>query len=73
MSIFKACMNWRHYLHGAKCTVYTDHEPLKYIYVLPHLNAHQVCWLQQLAELDLLMGRVCVVDHPQDAGVLGRS
>ena len=53
MAIFKACMKWRHYLHGAKYTVYTDHEPLKYIYVQPHLNAHQARWVEQLAELDL--------------------
>ena len=53
MAIFKACMKWHHYLHGAECTVYTDHEPLKYIYVQPHLNAHQARWLERLAELDL--------------------
>ena len=46
-------MKWHHYLHGAKCTVYTDHEPLKYIYVQPHLNAHQARWVERLAELDL--------------------
>ena len=33
--------------------MYTDHEPLKYIYVQPHLNAHQARWLERLAELDL--------------------
>ena len=33
--------------------MYTDHEPLKYIYVQPHLNARQARWLEQLAELDL--------------------
>ena len=53
MAIFKACMKWHHYLHHAKCTVYTDHEPFKYIYVQPHLNACQACWLERLAELDL--------------------
>ena len=53
MAIFKACMKWRHYLHSTKCTVYTDHKPLKYIYVQPHLSARQACWLEGLAELDL--------------------
>ena len=33
--------------------MYTDHEPLKYIYVQPHLNARQARWLERLAELDL--------------------
>ena len=53
MAIFKACTEWRHYLHGAKYTVYTDHKPLKYIYVQSHLNLCQACWLERLAELDL--------------------
>ena len=55
MAIFRACMKWRQYLHGNKCTIYTDHESLKYIYVLPHLNARQAHWLERLAELDLLI------------------
>ena len=53
MAIFKACMKWRQYLHGNKCTIYTDHEPLKNIHVQPHLNACQACWMEYLAELDL--------------------
>ena len=53
LAIFKACMKWHQYLHGKKCTVYTDHEPLKYIYVQPHPNACQAHWLEHLAELDL--------------------
>ena len=32
MAIYQACMKWRSYLHGNTCTVYTDHEPLTYIY-----------------------------------------
>ena len=52
-AIFQACMKWRQYLHGNKCTVYTDHEPLKYFDVQPHLNARQAHWLEHLAELDL--------------------
>ena len=53
MAIFKACMKWHQYLHGNKCTIYTDYKPLKYIYVWPLLNACQACWLECLAELDL--------------------
>ena len=53
IAIFKACMKWRHYLHGAKCAIYTNHKSLKYIYVQPHLNTHQAGWLERLAELDL--------------------
>ena len=53
MAIFKAYMKWQEYLHGNKCTIYTEHEPLKYIYVQPHLNAPHACWLEHLVELDL--------------------
>ena len=46
-------MKWRQYLHGNKCVVYTDHQPLTYIYTQPHMNARQARWLERLAELDL--------------------
>ena len=38
LAIFEACMKWRSYLHGNRCKVYTDHEPLIYVYTKPHLN-----------------------------------
>ena len=53
MAVYLACMKCRHYLHGNVCHVYTDHEPLTYIFVEPHLNARQARWLECLAELDL--------------------
>ena len=52
-AIYAACMKWRQYLHGNKCTVYTDHKALTYIYTQPHLNSRQARWLERLAELDL--------------------
>ena len=33
MAVYLACMKWRHYLHGNVCHMYTDHEPLIYIFV----------------------------------------
>ena len=53
MAVCLACMKWRHYLHGNVCHVYTDHEPLTYIFVKPHLNARQARWLEHLAKLEL--------------------
>ena len=53
MAIYAACMKWRQYLHGNRCTVYTDHKALTYIYTQPHLNSRQARWLECLAELDL--------------------
>ena len=40
-------------MHGNKCTVYTNHKALTYIYTQPHLNSRQARWLERLAELDL--------------------
>ena len=32
LAIYQACMKWRQYFHGHKCTIYTDHKPLIYLY-----------------------------------------
>ena len=53
MGVYLGCMKWRHYLHGNVYHIYTDHKPLVYIFVQPHLNDHQACWLECLAELNL--------------------
>ena len=53
MAIYAACMKWRQYLHGNRCTVFTDRKALTYIYTQPHLNSRQAHWLERLAELDL--------------------
>ena len=53
MGVYLGCMKWRLYLHGNMCHIYTDHVLLVYIFVQPHLNAHQACWLEHLAELNL--------------------
>ena len=53
MGVYLGCMKWRHYLHGNMCHIYTDHGPLVYIFVQPHLNARQARWLECLAELSL--------------------
>ena len=53
MGVYLGCMKWHHYLHGNVCNVYTDDEPLIYIFVQPTLNACQARWLEQLLELNL--------------------
>ncbi|KAI3827455.1 hypothetical protein L1987_01530 [Smallanthus sonchifolius] len=37
---------WRHYLYGAKCTIYTDHKSLKYFFDQKDLNMRQRRWLE---------------------------
>ena len=53
VGVYLGCMKWRHNLHGNVYHIYTDHEPLVYIFVQPHLNARQARWLERLAELNL--------------------
>ena len=45
---------WRHYLYGTKCTLFTDHKSLKYIFDQKELNMRQRRWLELLKDYDLL-------------------
>ncbi|KAJ4745738.1 polyprotein [Rhynchospora pubera] len=44
---------WRHYLYGAKCKIYTDHQSLKYIFTQKELNLRQRRWLELMKDYDL--------------------
>ena len=63
MAIYLACMKWQNYLHGNLCNVYTDQEPLIYIFMEPHLGARQACWLEHLVKLNLKVHSVPSVDN----------
>ncbi|KAI3697623.1 hypothetical protein L6452_30718 [Arctium lappa] len=43
---------WRHYLYGTKCTLYTDHKSLKYVFDQKELTMHQRRWLELLKDYD---------------------
>nr|GEZ34616.1 putative reverse transcriptase domain-containing protein [Tanacetum cinerariifolium] len=43
---------WRHYLHGTKCTVFTDHKSLQHILDQKELNMRQRRWLELLSDYD---------------------
>jgi hypothetical protein len=45
--------NWRHYLIGKTCDLYTDHKSLKYIFTQPDLNLRQRRWLKLIKDYDL--------------------
>ncbi|GJS73899.1 putative reverse transcriptase domain-containing protein [Tanacetum coccineum] len=49
----KCCSeNWRHYLYGTKCTVFTDHKSLQHILNQKELNMRQRRWLELLSDYD---------------------
>ncbi|KAI3727700.1 hypothetical protein L6452_16318 [Arctium lappa] len=43
---------WRHYLYGTKCTLFTDHKSLKYIFDQKELNMRQRRWIELLKDYD---------------------
>ena len=40
-----ALKQWRHYLYGVKCEVYTDHHSLQYVFTQKDLNLRQRRWM----------------------------
>ena len=44
---------WRHYLYGASCQVFTDHQSLKYLFTQKELNLRQRRWLELLKDYDM--------------------
>ena len=52
LAIICALREWRHYLHGSKFTIFTDHRSLQYISSQPHLSARQARWCEFLQEFD---------------------
>jgi ribonuclease HI len=52
-AVVHALKNWRHYIMGTKCQVYTDHKSLKYIFTQKDLNLRQRHWLELIKDYDL--------------------
>ena len=48
---------WRHYLHGEKCFIYTDHKSLKYLPSHRELNLRQWRWMELIKDYD------CMIDY----------
>ena len=64
-AIVFALKNWRHYLYGEKCYIYTDHKSLKYLPSLREINLRQRRWMELIKDYD------CVFDyHPGKANVV---
>ncbi|GJX81406.1 putative reverse transcriptase domain-containing protein [Tanacetum coccineum] len=56
---------WRHYMYDTKCTVFTDHKSLQYIFNQKELNMKQRRWLELLVDYDC---EICY--HPGKANVV---
>ena len=48
-----ALKQWRHYLYGVKCEVYTDHRSLQYVFTPKELNLGQRRWVELLKDYDI--------------------
>ncbi|KAK8951418.1 hypothetical protein KSP39_PZI003909 [Platanthera zijinensis] len=59
---------WRHYLHGVRCEIFTDHKNLKYIFDQRELNLRQHRWLEFLSDYD-----VDIQYHPGKANVVANA
>jgi hypothetical protein len=52
LAIIQALTSWRHYLHGSKFVVRTDHKSLQFFQTQPMLSGRQARWKDVLANFD---------------------
>jgi hypothetical protein len=64
-TVIHALKEWRHFLLGNRCEIYTDHKSLKYIFTQPQLNLRQRRWLELIKDYD-----VGIHYHPGKANVV---
>lgn len=55
LAIILALKEWRHYLHGTKITIETDHMSLKYLDTQPKLSSRQVRWMEYMSQFDYVI------------------
>ena len=60
-----ALKQWRHYLYGVKCEVYTDHRSVQNVFTQRDLNLRQRRWMELLKDYD-----VTILYHPGKANVV---
>lgn len=59
MALMKACLHWRHYLHGTQpFTLLTDHDSLKYHKSMPNLSGRLARWVEKMAEFDYKLSHI---------------
>ena len=60
-----ALKQWRHYLYGVKCEVYTDYRSLQYVFTQKDLNLRQRRWMELMKDYD-----ITILYHPGKANVV---
>nr|KYP39326.1 Retrovirus-related Pol polyprotein from transposon 17.6 [Cajanus cajan] len=60
-----ALKSWRHYLYGARFSVFSDHKSLKYLFDQKELNMRQRRWMEFLKDFDFQL-----MYHPGKANVV---
>ena len=64
-AIVHALKIWRDYLMGEKCSIYTYHKSLKYIFDQNELNLRQRRWMELIKDYD------CTITyHPRKANIV---
>ena len=59
MALLRACLHWRHYLHGTQpFTLLTDHDSLKYHKSMPNLSGRLARWVEKMAEFDYQLAHI---------------
>jgi transposase InsO family protein len=52
LAIIIALKEWRHYLHGRRFKIITDHQSLRYLSTQPHLSSRQIRWSEFLQQFE---------------------
>jgi RNase H-like domain found in reverse transcriptase len=53
LAVWQACKVWRPYIHNCKVTIFTDHQPLRYLQTQPHQPARQQRWVEYSDQFDI--------------------
>jgi len=52
LAIICALKEWRHYLHGRRFQIITDHQSLRFLSTQPHLSPRQIRWSEYMQQFD---------------------
>nr|KYP76620.1 Retrovirus-related Pol polyprotein from transposon 17.6 [Cajanus cajan] len=65
VAVVFALKSWRHYLYGARFSIFNDYKSLKYMFDQKELNMRQKRWMEFLKDFDFQL-----MYHPKKANVV---